>query len=213
MTRISLLAGAAALGLAGCTDPDGTTNQTGAVAAIGGALGAVAGAAIGGDDNRGRNAVIGGVAGAAIGAGIGSVLDRQEAELNAAIGGSGARIINTGSQLIVSLPEAITFDIESAVVKPNSVANITAIARNLQDFPNSAVQVIGHTDNTGTEAFNQDLSVRRASAVSNILISNGVNPGRVAVIGQGERAPIASNATPAGREQNRRVEIVITPTT
>ncbi|MEM8656678.1 MAG: OmpA family protein, partial [Pseudomonadota bacterium] len=127
------------------------------------------------------------------------------------IGGSGARIVNTGSELIVVLPEAITFDIESSVVRPNSRQNILAISRNLQQYPNSTVQVIGHTDNTGTRRFNQGLSIDRANAVRNVLVQGGVNGGRIRTIGRGENQPIASNGTVDGRQANRRVEIVITP--
>ena len=204
------LAATAALGLAACTNPDGTTNNTNSGLLVGAGLGALAGGLFA-DDAKG--AIVGGIAGAAVGGGVGALLDRQQKELQRDLSGSGAKIINTGSQLIVSLPEAITFDVDSTVVKPNSVSNIAAIARNLQSYPNSTVQVIGHTDNTGSAAYNQDLSVRRASAVSNVLVANGVNRNRVRIIGQGETQPIASNATVSGREQNRRVEIVITPTT
>ncbi|MHA3976123.1 OmpA family protein [Halovulum sp. GXIMD14794] len=212
MTIVKLplaLTATAALGLAACTNPDGTTDNTSTGVLAGATLGALAGGLIG-DDAKG--AAIGGIAGAAVGAGVGALLDRQQRELQQDLAGSGAKIINTGSQLIVSLPEAITFDVDSTVVKPNSVSNIAAIARNLQDYPNSTVQVIGHTDNTGSASYNQDLSVRRASAVANVLFSNGVRQNRVRIIGQGQTQPIASNNTVDGRAQNRRVEIVITPT-
>ncbi len=209
-TRPLALATVACLGLAACTNPDGTTNRTGTGAAVGGVAGALAGTLFGGDDRT--NAVLGGIAGAAVGAGIGNILDRQAAALEAEIGGSGAQIINTGSQLIVQLPEAITFATESAVVRPSIEDDILAIAANLQEFPNNTVRVIGHTDNTGSNAFNQGLSEDRAAAVSAILQRGGVSSGRINAFGVGETQPIATNATAEGRAQNRRVEIVITPT-
>ena len=137
-------------GLAACTNPDGSANRTGTGAIIGGGLGAAAGRIIGNDT---QGAVLGGIIGTGVGAAIGNQLDRQAADLERDIGGSGARIVNTGSELIVVLPEAITFDIESSVVRPNSRQNILAISRNLQQYPNSTVQVIGHTANTGTRHF------------------------------------------------------------
>ena len=202
-------AAVAGLGLAACTNPDGTRNNTG----TGALAGAAAGAAIGNLIGKDRKAtVIGAAVGTAAGAAIGNQLDRQQRELEAEIGDSGARIINTGDRLIVRMPEAITFATDSAVVRGSIQDDILAIARSLQDYPNTTVQVIGHTDNTGTAAYNQDLSERRAAAVTSILRSGGVSSRRIATFGVGETQPIASNATVAGRAQNRRVEIVITPT-
>lgn len=201
----------ASLGLAACTNPDGTTNQTGTGAALGGLLGAATGAIV--TDNKGRGAVVGGIIGAAAGAGIGSVLDRQASALEQDLSGSGARVINTGSQLIVQMPEAITFATESATVRQSIVDDLYAIARNLQQYPNNTVRVVGHTDNTGTSAFNRNLSRQRANAVANILRQGGVPSARIVAVGRGETAPIASNSTAAGRAQNRRVEIIITPRT
>ncbi|MEM8787712.1 MAG: OmpA family protein [Pseudomonadota bacterium] len=206
LTKLAL-AGAAGFALAGCAlDPNTDDTATGAI--LGGAFGAIAGEAIG----DGRGAIVGGLIGAGVGGAIGNAIDQQEAALRQDLAGTGARIINTGSELVVSLPEAILFDIESAIVRPNSRQNIGAIARNLQQFPNTVVQVVGHTDNTGTRAFNQGLSIDRATAVANILIGNGVNPGRIQAFGRGEDQPVASNATPAGRQANRRTEIIIRPT-
>ncbi len=209
LKRPMILIAAAGLGLAACTNPDGTTNRTGTGAALGGLLGAATGAIV--SDNNKRGAVIGGIAGAALGAGIGNVLDRQAADLQRDIGGSGARIINTGDQLIVRMPEAITFATESANVRASIQDDILAIARNLQQYPNSTVQVIGHTDNTGTNSFNQGLSERRAGAVASLLRQGGVPGSRIVSFGRGETQPIASNGNANGRAQNRRVEIVITP--
>jgi outer membrane protein OmpA-like peptidoglycan-associated protein len=109
-------------------------------------------------------------------------------------------------------PEAITFDVDSATVHPDYVDEIAFVAGNLRGNANSTVQVIGHTDDTGSTAHNQGLSERRADAVATILTANGVEAWRVSPSGVGYARPVASNDTPGGRAQNRRVEIVITPT-
>ncbi len=204
---VAILA-AATLGLAACQDPDGTRNNVGTGALAGAAAGATLGAILGDNNDK---VIIGAVAGAALGAGIGNELEKQEQALRRDIGGSGAQIINTGDRLIVSLPEAITFAVDSATVSPSIRDDILAIARNLQEYPNNTVQVIGHTDNTGSQAYNQDLSERRAASVAQILLQGGVPNGRIVAFGVGENQPVASNSTAAGRQQNRRVEIVISP--
>ncbi len=127
-------------------------------------------------------------------------------------GGTGATVVNTGSQLVVTLPESITFDTGSAIVHADYVDEIALVARSLRENPNSTILVVGHTDNVGATAYNQALSERRAASVASILTSNGVSPGRVQTVGRGYSQPVASNETPGGRAQNRRVEIIITPT-
>ncbi|MFM2356859.1 MAG: hypothetical protein RLZZ528_2595 [Pseudomonadota bacterium] len=202
------LAGIAALSACTQTGMSEPSNaRTGAIA------GGLIGAAIGSqrDDDRLATAVVGGVIGAAIGGAIGESLDRQAAELDQAIQDDRVRIVNTGDRLIVTLPEGILFATDSAAVSPSIQSDLFAVASNLNRYPNSRVQVIGHTDNTGTAAYNQDLSERRATSVAAILQSGGVNPARLRAIGKGEDQPIASNLTPEGRQQNRRVEIIIIP--
>ena len=147
-----------------------------------------------------------------MGGSIGEVLDRQAAELDQAIQNDRVRIVNTGDRLIVTLPEGILFATDSAAVQPSIQSDLYAVASNVNRYPNSIVQVIGHTDNTGSAAYNQDLSERRAGAVASILQAGGVSGGRISAIGRGEDQPVASNLTPEGRQQNRRVEIVIIPT-
>ncbi|MCF6304727.1 MAG: OmpA family protein [Rhodobacteraceae bacterium] len=205
-TALVLVAG---LGLAACTNPDGTTNNTGTGALLGGGLGAAIGAAVAGDNTRG--AVIGGLIGAGIGGAIGDDLDRQEAALRQQMGGSGVSIVNTGSQLIVTLPEAITFPVDSARLKPGFVQSLRALSANIQQYPNTTIEVVGHTDSTGQAAYNQGLSERRAISVRSVLVNNGVSGNRIRAYGLGENQPVASNATANGRQQNRRVEIFITP--
>jgi outer membrane protein OmpA-like peptidoglycan-associated protein len=211
--RLTLSVMAASLvGLAACQQPlpNQANDQTRTGALVGAGVGAVAGALTGDDsDERIRNAAIGAAVFGAAGAGIGALLDRQEAELRAQLG-SGT-VTNTGSQLIVTLPQDILFGVDSASVGIQSQQDLQAVARSLNNYPNTTVNVVGHTDNTGDAAYNQDLSERRAQAVAQVLVGSGVSAARINTIGQGEDRPIASNQTPEGRQQNRRVEIVITP--
>ncbi|WP_316013691.1 OmpA family protein [Roseobacter sp. HKCCA0434] len=187
------------------TGPNANRN-TGALA--GAALGAAAGQAVGGDT---QGTLVGAALGAAAGGGIGIALDRQEAELRRDLAGSGVQIQNTGNQLVVTLPESITFATDSATVAPGFQNQLSVLANNLRTYPNSSVRITGHTDSTGDANYNQNLSERRASAVANVLVANGVSSNRLIVSGAGETQPIASNDTAAGRAQNRRVEMVITP--
>jgi outer membrane protein OmpA-like peptidoglycan-associated protein len=193
------------------TDPNNPNRNAQSQAAIGAGIGAVAGLLLGDTAQERRN---GALVGAAIGAGIGGVngaaLDRQEAELRQQLG-SNARIVNTGSQLVVTLPQDILFATGDATLTGGLRNDLNALASSINNFPNTTVNVIGHADNTGGAAFNQDLSARRAQSVSSALISSGVSPSRIRSIGRGEDAPIASNLTAEGRAQNRRVEITITP--
>lgn len=204
-----LTAGVAAV--AGCTNPDGTRNSTATGGLIGAGVGALTGRAI--DDGGSGGTLIGGAVGSFAGAAIGAALDRQQRQLEEGLAGSGATVVNTGNQLVVTLPESITFDTDSAVVHQEYVDEIAFVARSLRDNPQSTVRVVGHTDSTGSTAHNQRLSEQRAQAVATILTGNGVESGRVQTAGMGYSQPVASNDTPGGRAQNRRVEIVITPTT
>lgn len=198
----------AGLFLASCTNPDGTMNRTVSGAAIGGVSGLALGNAIGGsNDSR----LIGGVIGAAVGGAIGNQMDAQDAELRAAMAGTGATVTNTGQYFVVQLPEVISFTTGSAVVNSGLIGSIHAVSRSLQAHPNSTVQVVGHTDNVGSLAYNQDLSERRALAVAQILVNSGSPSNRIRAFGRSYSDPVASNATVAGRAQNRRVEIIITP--
>lgn len=221
MTRAFAIAAplAIVLGLSACAvdpnapqrssdaDPNANRRQ-GAI--TGGLIGAVAGAALD-DDERLRGAIIGGALGAGGGAAIGNRLDRQEAALRSQLNSS-VGIVNTGNELIVTLPQDILFETDSAALTGSLRSDLAALARSLNEFPQSTVDIIGHADNTGTAAYNQDLSARRAQAVSRTLANNGVSPARLRAFGRGEDEPIASNLTPQGRAQNRRVEIVIRPT-
>ena len=207
------LAATAALALTACQTPlpgQGTGNtQTGAV--VGAGLGALLGAATGStSEQRLENAALGALIGGGVGAAVGNDLDRQEAELRQSLGAN-VGIVNNGNQLIVTMPQDILFAVDSAALTGSLQADLAAVAGSLNRYPNTRVNVIGHTDNTGEAAYNQTLSQQRAQAVASVLVGAGVSPGRINAIGRGEDQPVASNLTPAGRQQNRRVEIIITP--
>ncbi len=210
---VLLLAGASLLTATACTDPamvspnDPNKNaKQGAL--LGGLIGGVTGALV--SDNKGKGAIIGAAVGAGAGALVGTNLDKQEAELRRDLGGS-ATITNTGDRLIVTMPQDILFDTDSATLRPTLRSDLQTVAASLNTYPGTTVQVLGHTDNTGDAAYNYDLSQRRAGAVSAELIAAGVAPSRIQAIGRGEEQPVASNLTPEGRAQNRRVDIVILP--
>ncbi|MFN3643913.1 MAG: OmpA family protein [Gemmobacter sp.] len=214
MTRTPvILTLAGAIALAGCADPNTTGESRARQGAIAGAmLGGFTGLATrpGGADPLLAGAA-GAVIGAAVGGAIGTALDRQAADLRRDIGNPNVGIVNTGDSLVVTMPQDILFATDSAAVRPDLQADLRAVAANLLQYPNTRVEVIGHTDNTGSAAYNLDLSQRRAGAVASVLIGAGVPAGRVVAVGRGEDIPVATNLTPQGRAQNRRVEIVIRP--
>lgn len=204
-----ILSVATVAALTGCTYNNGTPNQPATGAVIGGVTGAAIGNSIGDDS---RSTIIGGAVGAAVGGAIGADMARQERELNQQLAGSGAYVSNTGSQLRVILPERVTFASGSAAVATSFLPALREVSRSLNAHPNSNIRVVGHTDSVGSAAYNMQLSRDRALAVARILIRDGLAPSRVTYSGRGFNEPITTNATAAGRAQNRRVEIVITPT-
>jgi len=216
MTRAKLAIGltlGATLALSACTDPqyagiDRTNTKQGA--AIGAAVGGIFGAIV--SDDKGAGAVRGAAIGAGVGALVGNELDKQEADLRRDLNNDNVQITNTGDRLIVTLPQDILFATDSTFVRSDLQRDLRAIAGNLQAYPNSTIQIVGHTDNVGEAGYNQDLSLRRAEAVSDVLLDSGIPVSRIDAIGRGEDQPVASNLTPEGRAQNRRVEIVILPT-
>jgi outer membrane protein OmpA-like peptidoglycan-associated protein len=205
----------AVVALGACTDPAtlgaGDPNQkTKEGALIGAAIGAGIGLVTAGG-NKGKSALIGAAAGAAAGGLIGNSLDKQEAELRAQLANDGITITNTGDRLIVSLPQDITFATDSFSVRPSLQSDLGKVASHLLKYPDSTVQIIGHTDSEGDATYNLGLSQRRADAVADVLQSNGVIYSRLQITGRGEEQPVASNLTAEGRAQNRRVEIVVIP--
>ncbi|MBU0779741.1 MAG: OmpA family protein [Alphaproteobacteria bacterium] len=214
MTRLNLTLATAALALTtACAGTGGPNDNvmTGQGAAIGAGLGALVGAATGDDKSeRIRNGLIGASLGAAAGATVGNQMDKQEQELRNQLGGN-VGIVNNGQNLTVTLPQDILFATNSTSVSGAAQGNLATLANSLRQYPNSTVNVIGHTDDVGDAAFNFDLSQRRAQAVSAVLANYGVSNARIRSIGRGEDQPVATNLTAEGRAQNRRVDIVITP--
>lgn len=207
----------AAVFLSACAEPgafgpnsNNPNRDSGAL--IGAGAGAVIGALSRGDGNRGDGAAVGALVGAAIGAGIGYSLDQQEADLRREIDNENVEITNTGDSLILNLPQDILFPTDSFAVRPDLQNDLTAVAANLQQYPASTIQIVGHTDSDGEASYNQQLSERRASAVAGVLLDAGVPANRIRTLGLGETQPVASNLNATGKAQNRRVEIVIVPT-
>jgi outer membrane protein OmpA-like peptidoglycan-associated protein len=194
--------------LAGCVQTGPATNTQLGVA-TGAAIGGLIGANADSDDPRTATAAAAAI-GAVVGGAIGAQLDRQKAELDQGFTND-IDVINTGSELIVRMPNGILFDVDSAALRPQVQSDLNVLAGNLLRYPNSTIFIVGHTDNTGEAAYNQALSQRRAQSVASTLMAGGVNPGRIVASGRGEDQPIASNLTPEGRQQNRRVEITIRP--
>ncbi len=215
MKKSALVGVAALFALSACaTDPsqipgtDGNRTQEGAIAGaiLGGVIGAATGSGSRGDDII-TGAVVGGVAGGI----TGNILDRQAQELRNDLGNN-VGVINTGDALVVRLPNDILFDTDSAALNGTLRNDLLILADSLNTYPDSVVTVTGHTDSTGTAVYNQNLSERRANSVANVLFNGGVGFNRVRTIGAGEGQPIATNQTEAGKAQNRRVDITITPT-
>jgi outer membrane protein OmpA-like peptidoglycan-associated protein len=192
-----------------------TKTQKGATyGAAGGALaGAVIGQVIGGDTEATLiGTAIGAAVGGAGGAAVGNMMDKQEMEMQQALAESEAAAIRReGNLLAISLKGDVTFDTNSAIVKPGLYSEIERIADILIKYPETVIQVEGHTDSTGSESYNMDLSARRAEAVKNLLVQKGVDPARILTLAFGESKPIASNDFDYGRAQNRRVEIKVAP--
>ncbi len=206
----------AATFLAGCTTTDPYTGQQKVSNTAGGAaIGALAGAGLGllaGGNDR-RNALIGAGIGALSGGAIGNYMDRQESELRAQLQGTGVSVTRNGDRIILNMPSNITFNTDQDQVKPEFYATLSSVAVVLRKFNQTIVDVAGHTDSTGSLQHNQLLSERRALSVSNYLTQQGIDNRRFDVRGYGPTQPIATNATEAGRAQNRRVEIQIAPLT
>ena len=203
----------AALALTACVapqynaaDPNGRTRD-GAI--IGGLTGAVIGATQ--SDEELTGAIVGGIIGAAAGGAIGSTLDQQAADLNRSIANPNVSVTNYGDYLVVNMPQDLLFASDSSQLRGDLQGDIRADGQNLLQYPNSRIDVIGHTDSTAEAAYNQQLSQDRANAVAAVLRGAGVPSARISTFGRGEDQPVASNLSPAGRAQNCRVEIIIRP--
>lgn len=207
---------AAAFLLAGCTTVDQNTGMTNRSNTKTGALiGAAVGAGVGALTNKGdqarKNAMIGAGIGALAGAGIGNYMDRQQQEMRDKLAGSGVSIVRRGDDLILTMPSDVTFASGAAGIEPNFYPVLNDVAQILNHYPATYIDIIGHADSTGSASLNQGLSERRAEATAGYLVNKGVKSERIYVAGMGSNAPVADNATPAGRAQNRRVEILVRP--
>ena len=211
---------AALLGAAACTTTDpyrsGPVRNNTGTGAIAGALG---GALLGyltntshGEQGR-KNALIGAGVGALGGAAVGQYMDRQQRAMESQLSGSGVGVARQGDTLVLRMPSDVTFATNQSSIDPRFLPVLQDVARVLQQYDQSTVDVIGHTDSSGGDAINQPLSEARASSVAAELVRNGVLAQRLYVAGESSRKPVASNATAEGKAMNRRVEILIRPFT
>ncbi|WP_409421447.1 OmpA family lipoprotein [Pseudaeromonas sp. ZJS20] len=204
----------ASLGLAGCTtvNPYSGEQQT-AKASTGTAIGAAAGALVGvlssSKHDRGKGALIGAAAGAAVGGGVGYYMDQQEAKLRQQMQGTGVSVTRQGDQILLNMPNSITFDSSSSQLKPAGANALTGVAQVLKEYQETRINVVGHTDSTGGREMNLRLSQQRAESVGSALILQGVAQGRISMAGVGPDQPVASNDTVEGRAQNRRVTLTL----
>lgn len=206
--RTLLISAVSAALLAGC-GPNGemTRAEQGAI------IGAIGGAVVGkntGDKDKGHTvagAVVGGLAGAA----IGNYMDQQEAALRQQLQGTGVQVQRQDNNIVLTMPDAITFDFGRADVKPQFYGVLNNLANTLNQFPDTRIQIAGHTDNVGSDASNLQLSQQRANGVRAYLASTGVAAQRMQAVGYGESRPVADNSSDYGRAQNRRVEITLIP--
>jgi outer membrane protein OmpA-like peptidoglycan-associated protein len=205
--------------LSGCKTLDAYTREEKMSSATKGALiGAAAGVAVGlisGDDavERRQHALIGAGIGALAGGSIGYYMDKQEAELRAELEGTGVSVIRRGDTLILNMPGNVTFATDSSDLSPAFFDVLSSVGKVLAEYDQTVVEVAGHTDSTGSHAYNQSLSERRADTVSSYLLAQGVIDQRLITLGMGESWPVADNSSTTGRQANRRVEITMVPVT
>ena len=205
---------ALSLTLVGCqtTDPF-TGEQKTSKTTIGAAIGSVGGAAIGALAGGRKGALIGAGIGALAGGVVGNYMDREEAALRQRLQDTGVSVTRQGDKIILNMPGNVTFDTDSSAITSDFYPVLDSVALVLNEFDQTYIDVVGHTDNTGSVDHNQTLSEQRAQSVAQYLNSQNVLAERFVVRGAGQTAPIASNDTPEGRTQNRRVEIELVPIT
>ncbi|MFP4476152.1 MAG: OmpA family protein [Desulfatibacillaceae bacterium] len=207
IVAIVLVLGLAALG---CANQQGGHSKTTKGTAIGTAAGAALGAAIGSAQGEvGKGAAIGGLAGAAIGAGVGYKLDQQAKELSQI---PNTQVERQPDRVVVTMDNSILFETNSSSLTGSAQQTLNKVAEVMVKYPETQIIIKGHTDSTGSEQYNQQLSERRAGMVKNYLVAEGVPSHRITAIGFGESVPVASNDTASGRAANRRVEIEVKPT-
>jgi|TARA_B100000614_G_scaffold225675_1_gene215511 outer membrane protein OmpA-like peptidoglycan-associated protein len=220
MKKFAILAVCASFGLAACQTQDPYTGEQKTSKATYGALigavgGALAGGLIGKGDAKDRRerALIGAGVGALAGGGIGYYMDKQEAELTKRLRASGVSVTRVGNDIILNMPGNITFATDSSDINARFYEVLNSVAIVLKEYNQTLIDVTGHTDSTGSDQYNLELSQRRAQSVANYLMAQGLDSRRFYILGAGESQPIATNDTAAGREQNRRVEIRLSPLT
>lgn len=205
----------AALLLSGCTTNPYTGESEAGKSGVGAGLGALVGAGVGvlssSKHDRGKGALIGAAAGAALGGGAGYYMDVQESKLRDKMRGTGVSVTRQGDNIVLNMPNNVTFDSSSSTLKPAGANTLTGVAMVLKEYPKTAVNVVGYTDSTGSQDLNMRLSQQRADSVASSLIVQGVEASRVRTQGMGPANPIASNSTTEGKAQNRRVEITLSP--
>jgi len=217
--RIGVLCIAAAVTASACTTLDPYTREEQASRAQRGAIiGAVSGAVAGlitGDSSmeRKKRALVGAGLGAIAGGAVGAYQDRQEAQLRAQLDGTGVSVTRIGDNITLNMPGNITFATGSADLNAGFFAVLDSVALVVNEFNQTVIEVAGHTDSTGSDSFNQQLSERRAASVATYLGSRQVLPDRMIQVGMGESRPVADNATDSGRQMNRRVELTLVPLT
>jgi outer membrane protein OmpA-like peptidoglycan-associated protein len=206
---------AAAVALAGCaatedfaTNPEKQKTRQGA--GIGALGGAVAGLLI---EGGWQGALIGAGVGALAGGAVGNYQDKQEKKLRQQMAGTGVEVVRKGDNITLDMPGNVTFAFDCAALNPQFNSVLDKVAQTLLEFDQTVIQVAGHTDSTGSHAYNMKLSEQRAASVKSYLAGHGVPGQRMHTIGAGPDHPIADNATEEGRAQNRRVEITIVPVT
>lgn len=205
--------------LSGCETLDPYTGETQtSKAAKGAMIGAAAGVVVGlmsGDDavERRQHALIGAGIGALTGGAVGHYMDRQEAKLRAELQGTGVSVTRIGDNITLNMPGNVTFDTNSAALRPQFFGVLNSVGKVLTEYDKTVVEVAGHTDSTGSDSYNMQLSQRRANTVGEYLYTRGIMDQRIISVGMGEHYPVADNATPEGRQLNRRVEITLVPVT
>ena len=217
--KIVLALAVLAVFVTGCKTLDPYTREEKTSSATKGALiGAATGAVVGlisGDDavERRQHALIGAGIGALAGGSIGYYMDKQEAELRAELEGTGVSVTRIGDNITLNMPGNVTFATDSADLSPAFFDVLNSVGKVLDEYGQTVIEVAGHTDSTGSEAYNQSLSERRAGSVATYLSGQGVMQQRLITLGMGELRPVADNSSAAGRQANRRVEITMVPLT
>jgi outer membrane protein OmpA-like peptidoglycan-associated protein len=208
-SRLTLVTlAAASLALAGCESMSPTQKGTAVGAGVGAGAGAVIAKGTGG--KAGTGAAIGGVVGAVVGNIWSKKQEERKAAMERATQGTGVEVTRTAdNQLKLNVPNDVSFDVNSATIKPELRGVLDTFANSLRDDPNAQLSIIGHTDSTGSEAINNPLSLERARSVKDYLAARGVSANRIETAGRGEREPIADNNSEAGRARNRRVEMYL----